>query len=132
MSQISKKYTKELLEEFEWSDVADPDFWVTKVPRIIPTMAAIIPAAIGGAYAGGTAAGAGAAKLGLGALGTKIAVGFGTGAAGAIASRPIESLMEAGGMFNQMKDEGYSDEEAGKAAEEVFWNNAKLISFCEI
>lgn len=117
----------ELLEEFEWSDVADPDFWVTKVPRIIPTMAAIIPAAVGGAYVGGTATAAGAAKIGLGALGTKIAVGVGTGISGAVASRPIESLMEAGGMFNQMKDEGYSDEEAGKAAEEVFNNNMKLV-----
>jgi len=112
--------TEEHMKEFEWSDVADLDFWSSKAPRMIPTIASIIPAAVAGGVGGAALAG----KIGLGVVGTKVSAAVGA----AISARPIESLMEGAGTFNKLKDEGYAEEVAAEAARDVFYDNMKLVA----
>lgn len=86
--------------------------------RTLGFLLALIPAAILGAHVGVGAAGV----LGLGKIWTLI-LGA-TGAAGF--SRPIESVMEAGGTYEQALDMGMTEAEASDAFTNVFWNNMKL------
>ncbi len=108
----------ELLKEFELSDLADPSFYYTKGVAIIPAMLALAPSAIAGAYGGAALATA----AGAGAVGTTIA---GTVAA-VMASRPLESAMEAASTYNSLVDQGHSPEVAGEGAAEVYAKNLSL------
>ena len=96
----------------------DPQFYATSVAEAVPFAVSLIPAAIAGAY-GASAAGAAA---GLGAFGQAV---LGTLGATAV-SRPLESAMEAGGVYNEAKTRGMKDEEAKKAADETFLKNLPL------
>ena len=48
--------------------------------------------------------------------------------AGAVGGRQAESLIEAGGVWNHMKQCRHSDEQAGVAGWEVYKQNQKLTS----
>jgi len=112
---------KDTLGEFDAGDLLKPDFWTTKVPRTLPIMASLIPLAMGGYVAG---AGVGAA-LGLGAFGTMVVGSL----AGTLASRPIESLMEAGGTYNDALAQGMPESEAKKASQSTFIKNLAVGGF---
>jgi len=117
---ILKDYQVDALEkEFEWSDMANPEFYYTKGVQIIPMMTMLIPTAMGGG-AGGAAI---AARYGFG----KLATGVTASAMSALASRPLESVMEAAGTYNELIDSGISKEKAGEAASQVFVDNLSLI-----
>ena len=105
----------ELYKEFEVTDLGDPDFYRSKGVQMIPSMLSLIPLAI----AGGVAGGAGAVALGMGALGVTI-VGA---VSSALASRPLESAMEAMGTYNSLRDQGLSDEDASVGAARTFRYN---------
>ena len=96
----------------------DPEWLATKGARSIPFMLSLIPAMA----AGGLGAAGIAGRAGAGALGQAIAGGIG----GTAASRPLESLMEAGGVYNEAKTRGMNDEQAEKVASEVFVKNTGL------
>lgn len=116
---IKNNEVKELYKEFEWSDMADPDFYLTKGVQMVPSLLTLIPLAVGGGVVGGAIAGG----LGAGAL-----VGSIAGAvASAVASRPLESAMEAAGTFNSLLDQGATREQASEAAADVFTKNMALI-----
>ncbi len=118
-SVIRDSEVKELYKEFELSDMADPDFYLTKGVQMIPSMLTLIPAAVGGGLLAGAAAGA----AGLGEMGVTIAGAV----ASAMVSRPIESAMEAAGTYNSLLDQGVSPEQASEAASDVFIRNMALI-----
>lgn len=89
-----------------------------KAIESLPFMGALLPVGLAGAAGGSAAAGA----LGLGALGTAIA-----GVGGSVAlSRPLESLMEAGGVYNDALKQGMSEDQAARAAKEVFLKNLPM------
>ncbi|NCB03681.1 MAG: hypothetical protein EOM67_16235, partial [Spirochaetia bacterium] len=118
------KYTDyealEKLGEFDWGDMAKPSFWQNKAPRLLPFSMSLIPAAIIGGSVG-TAAGA---SFGLGALVTTITGAIG----GAVLSRPLEGMMEAGSTYDEAIAKGLSEEKAQEAANEVFIENLKQMS----
>ena len=96
------------------------------VPKGLPyEIARMMPATEGlmlGGLAAGSAGAAGAAAAGLGTAGQALA---GT-AAGVIASRPVESLMEAGGAYDEVIARGGNEDEADTAAKSVFLKNLAL------
>lgn len=109
------------LGDITWKSALDPQFWA-KMPkftaRMTPFTLSLVPAMLVG-YTGGVAIGGAA---GIGAFGSAI-----LGSLGATAlSRPLESLMEAGGTYNEAKNRGMDDARADKAATNVFLNNLKL------
>lgn len=112
------------LGEFDWSDLKDASWWQNKAPRMLPFTMSLIPTAIIGGSIGTAVAG----KFGLGALTTSL-----LGATGAtIASRPAESLMEAGNAYEEAKNRGLDEEKSQKVANDVFWNNVKQMSALDI
>ena len=110
---------EEFYDEFEWSDLQYKEFYFTKGVRMLPSMLTLIPVAI----AGGAIGGAAATALG----GGRVAFTITQAVSAALASRPLESAMEAGGTYNQAIDEGYSPEVAGEVAADVFVQNMALV-----
>ena len=111
------------LGEFDLGDLAPGSgWWTTTAAEQLMTNLPLMAAAVGGAYAGSAAAVAAGATQG----GALAAIGGGLG--GTITGTPIEALMEASGAYNEVIDSGGDATEAGKAAQNVFWNNAKLLS----
>lgn len=97
-----------------------------KMVRSMPLTEALLPLGFaGGAIGSGIA---GLAKLGT--LGRGLAA---TGGAVAL-SRPAESLMEAGGVYNEALAQGMSESQAAEAAKETFLKNLPLAAtdFVEI
>lgn len=116
---IKNNEVKELYKEFELSDLAGPDFYLTKGVQMVPSLLTLIPLAVGGGAVGGAVGGA----LGLGRLG----IGIASAVSSAVASRPVESAMEAAGTYNSLLDQGASPEQASEAAADVFTRNIALI-----
>jgi len=120
--EVSGAFTDEealqKLGEFDVKDLLEPSFYHQKVFRTLPFALSLIPVSLIGAY-GGTAI---AGKIGLGALGRLVLGSIGA----ASASRPIESAMEAGGVYQEAIDRGMSEEIAKKAAKEAFSKNLSL------
>ena len=108
-----------LLPEFQWSDMRKSDWWYLRGARMAPLTASLIVPGIGVAGAVSTTA----AKIGLSTVGRAVF----TGVAGAVATRPMESFMEAGGVYQQFIREGKTQEEASQAAANVFSGNMGLI-----
>ncbi len=106
------------LEETTWRSFADPEWCATTIMESVPAALALVPAAVVGAYA--AAYGAGAA--GLGVVGKVIFGALG----GALLSRPIESTMESQGAYDEAKQRGFSEEDAERVADQVWWDNMKL------
>jgi len=103
---------------FTWKSWFDPDWYANNVARTIPTTAALIPAMVI-AYKGGAQ---GAAMRGFGKFGQAVIGSL----AGAAASRPLESAMEAGGAYEDALARGLSTEEAEAAAQKVYEANLSL------
>lgn len=112
--------------EFTWRKMGDPEWWATTGARSVPFVLSLIPAAIVGAY-GGAVVGTGAAAItGLGTFGTTVLTTIGGASGAALMSRPVESAFEAGGVFEEAKARGMTDEEADAAADNTFWGNMTL------
>ncbi len=119
---IKANYVAELGKEFEMADLipfSDASFYSTKAVQMIPSILSLIPAMAGGAMVGSAVAGG----IGLGAVGMTIT----TAVASAMASRPLESAMEAMGTYNSLLDQGISEEEASQQAADVFTKNLSLM-----
>ncbi len=106
------------LGDFDISDLADPEFYQTKVARTVPFALSLAPLAIGGFYGGAAIAGA----LGIGTIGTMIIGGL----TSAVLSRPVESAMEAGGTYDDVLAQGGTEQEAKEAFDKVFRENLLL------
>lgn len=105
-------------EEFSWKSFFDPDFYAKNVARSVPFTASLIPLMYGGYKLGGT----GAAKVGLGEVGKVISGAV----AGTALSRPVESAMEAANTYEEALAKGMNEQEADRAAQEVFVRNLYL------
>jgi len=105
--------------DFTWRKMKDPEWYATTIMRSVPFTLSLVPAAIVGAYAGVAVAGA----AGLGAFGTTVLGAIG----GAALSRPAESAFEAQGAYEEAKQKGFTDEDAEGAANQVYWDNMKLV-----
>lgn len=99
--------------------IKDPEYLLSKGVRSLAFPLAAAPLAIGGFYGGAAAAGA----AGIGAVGTALAAA----ATGALASRPFESAIEAGGVYEEALARGMSEAEARTAARKTFWRNNALV-----
>lgn len=95
------------------------DYVKTRGARAMAFPIAMVPPAVIGGAAGVGVAGA----MGLGAVGTTAAAAVG----GALASRPLESAIEAGGVYEESLRQGATEEQAKKAARGVFWKNMALV-----
>ena len=130
-------------ENFEFEDVMSQEFWTTNVAQTIPAMLSfLIPGTLGvkgtSALLKGTAYFRNLQKFEQAFNGTakglktlkkmnmveRVAVGVG----GATSGRIVESLIESGGNFENMRDLGYTDEQSGRSAQQVFMSNMKLIA----
>ena len=112
-------------KEFEFSDMLNPDWLATRVPRILPFALSLAPAAIIGAYIGikvgvPVAAAIGIAKVG--AFGRVVLASLGATAL----SRPMESAMEAGNAYEMALAKGKTEEEAKKIGNQTFQENLSL------
>lgn len=108
---ISEGYESEYVP-FTWQAVFNPNWWANNVARTIPTTAALIPAMFL-AYKVGAK---GAALRGFGKFG-QVVIGS---LAGSTLSRPLESALEAGAVFEETGD--------AKKAQEVYDANMKLAA----
>ncbi len=107
----------------EWKGVEtviDPRFWTVNMVRQVPSQLALLVPSILTAGAGAGVAGA----MKLGQFGTQILTAlFGSGG-----MTVAESMMEAGGTYNQAVNMGMSEEEASNAATSVMWKNMSTLS----
>lgn len=117
---LNQSFAVDDLGEFDWPMLYNPQFYLTRGVRTIPLSLALLPTAIIGAEAGVGIAGA----VGLGALGRFILGSIG----GAALSRPIESALEAGQTYDEMRQKGKTAEEAHSAANKTFMGNLGLSS----
>ncbi|MGI6078949.1 MAG: hypothetical protein ACOYCB_12490, partial [Fastidiosipilaceae bacterium] len=103
---------------FSWKSFFDPDWYANNAARSIPTTAALIPAMVifykGGAKIAGMR---GFGKFGQAVIGSL---------AGSVASRPMESALEAGGTYEDALARGMTEDEATAAAQKVYEANLKL------
>lgn len=120
-AQLQGAAPQATFENVSWRSAFDPQFWASvgkSSARALPFFAAMLPAMATGYGIGA----AGAAYLGMGAFGTTV-----LGSLGATAlSRPLEALMEAGGVYNEAISLGKSSGDADKAATETFLKNLTL------
>ncbi len=99
--------------------IANPMFWLTTATRTTTlSVVAMIPVALGAAAALPVAG-----AIGLGSTATTIFVLLFGSAAGALP----EAALESGGAYNEALAQGFSREEASKAAGSVYWKNAGLL-----
>ena len=107
---MEKNYIPEMGKEFEWSDFANPDFYQTKVVQAVPVTGSFLASSL--AVMGGTQ------LAGMGTIAGAVST--------ALLMRPFESATEAIGLYNELRDEGYSHEESGVGASDVFKKNMQL------
>ena len=102
---MDSQYIKDLGKEFEWSDLASPRFYQTKFARTLPnTLGLMLPS-----------------------MGVAKAVGGIKGiVAGVMTSRPLESGMEALGLYEQLIEQGVDPNIAGEEASKLYQKNMVL------
>jgi len=105
-------------EDISWKNLSDSNWWATNVTSSIPFTLSLIPAAVLAAYAGGATATA----IGWGAFGKTVLGSF--MAAGV--SRPMESALEAGGVYEEEFKRSGNEEKANEAANTSFKMNMYL------
>jgi len=105
-------------EDISWKNLSDSNWWATNVTSSIPFTLSLIPAAVLAAYAGGATATA----IGWGAFGKTVLGSF--MAAGV--SRPMESALEAGGVYEEEFNRSGDEEKANEAANTAFKMNMYL------
>ena len=103
---MDAKYADEMGKPFEWSDLATPRFYQTKIARNLPNTIGLMLPSMGIAKSVG---------------GLKGIV------AGIMASRPIESGMESLGLYEQLIEEGIDPNIAGEEASKVYQKNMALV-----
>ena len=129
-------------QDFEWEDIMSEEFWTINASQSIPAMLSfLIPGTAGVkvsrmALRGSTLfrnmklyeeAFRGTEK------GLKMLKRMSwtdrvmTGTGGALIGRMSETLIEAGGNFEHMRELGYSDEDAGRSARQVAMGNMSLL-----
>lgn len=129
--------------EWDWNHIGSKEFWMIDAPTALPSMLSLMIPYFGfgrlgaGAFQAtkyakhfrdierayrGTVKGAGALKT------MKRGEAISASMAGAMGGRQVEALIEAGGTWNQMKELGYTDEQAGMASRSVFKNNQWLMA----
>lgn len=109
-------------QQVQWDGIEslmNKDWWIERGVTTIPsTMMFVLPGiGISGA------AGKTAAAIGLEGMEASLFQGF----AGALATRPLESFIEAGTQFNTDLENGMNVDEASDRAANVFTDNLKLI-----
>lgn len=116
---IGDYWVPELGKQFEWSDMATPEFYTTKVAQQIPNMLGLMGAGLAAGYGAG---------VGLGALGIRGGwLTIGKAVSASLASRPLESAMESQGVYTELRDNGVAVEDASRGAADTFKNNMALI-----
>lgn len=98
----------------------DKRFYTVNIAQTIPTTVALIPAMFIGYRA---MKGAGA-KMSLNQFWSTMMGAMG----GSLASRPLESMMEAGDSYNEALEAGKSEDEARAIGEQVYRHNMGLIA----
>lgn len=128
---------------FDYEHLGSKEFWMVDAPRALPSMLSLMIPYFGfgrvgqGIYRGlpyakkfadiersyrGTRKGAQAIKS------MRKGEAISASITGAVGGRQAESLIEAGGVWNHMKEQGYTDEQAGVAGWEVYKQNQKLLT----
>jgi len=113
LTEFDERGPAALVDQRFWRDIA------LQTVETVPTSIALMGASVLAAYAA-PAVGAGL----IGTLGTAAISGLLGGAVNAA----LESVMEAGGGYDEAKNRGYTDEQAEKVFEEIFINNMKLLA----
>jgi hypothetical protein len=111
--------TSEDIGELDWKDMFNPRLYTTYVARGSAFTLAMMPLAIVGGYAGAGIAGV----AGLGLWGTTILAAIG----GSALATPFEAATEAGGVYDEMLQNGATREEADAAADKTFKGNMALL-----
>ena len=106
-------------KEFKWYSFLDPEYYATNASRSMPTSLALMPLSMVGMYAG---AGIGAAA-GIGAFGRGVLGALG----GSATSTPLESAMEAAGVYKESVNRGLSEEESQANAQQAFMQNLAIL-----
>lgn len=127
---------------FDYSHLGNKEFWMVDAPRALPSMLSLmIPyfgfGRVGASIYKGTKYAKKFADLEKAYYGTKTGAealkkykkgeAIAQSITGAMGGRQAESLIEAGGVWNHMKEQGYTDEQAGIAGWEVYKQNQKLM-----
>jgi hypothetical protein len=105
--------------DFKFNLLIDPDYWISVVGPMVGQQLFFLPLSLTGAGLGMQLAG----KLGMGAIGTQVLQGIGS----AIATRPLNSMINAGSYFNDLVANGMSIDEAGEKTANVMTENMQLI-----
>ena len=105
--------------DFSWRAFFDPDFYSVNVAQSLPMTLSLIPAMYGGYKLGGSAG----AKMGLNPFRKAILSSL----TGAGVSRPLESAMEAGSVYEEAISRGMDPEKAEQAANSAFKKNLSLV-----
>lgn len=129
--RLAKSYRTNFydMKTFNHKMMLDPKFLSTTVAEAVPFTLSLIPAAIAGGYSAAGLTSATIARIGFVAarpvLGNFMTVAGGA-IGGTLMSRPMESALEAGGIYEEALSSGLSEEEAVAAGDEVFWGNMRL------
>ena len=128
--------------QWDWEHLASKEFWMIDAPTALPSMLSLMIPYFGFGRAGGAVYKAtnyakkfrdiergyrGTVKGATALKGLKRGEAISKSIAGAIGGRQVEALIEAGGTWNQMKELGYTDEQAGMAGRSVYLNNQWLM-----
>jgi len=121
------------LGEFDYGDLAKPEFYHQNLFRGLPFVISMLPAGYAsfgaGALAGGAAAGA-ATSAGLGAFGSSLVGAISNVAATGVSSlaiqRSMEASIEGGQIYKEVLNKTNDKEMARTAGNKVFMNNLKL------
>jgi hypothetical protein len=109
-------------QQVQWDGIEslmNKDWWIERGVTTIPSTLMFVLPGIGISGAAGKTA----AAIGLEGLEASLFQGF----AGALATRPLESFIEAGTQFNTDLENGMNVDEASDRAASVFTDNLKLI-----
>jgi len=104
--------------DVSWRNLSDSRWWATNITQSIPFTLSLIPAGILAAYAGGATAGV----IGLGTFGRTVLGSL----SAALVSRPMESALEAGGVYEEKLRQSGDEAKASESADTTFWMNMGL------
>jgi len=123
---LKKDYEVPYGKPVTWKSYLDPDYWATTIAQSTPFMASLVPLMYGGWRTLGPAAMRIALKAGVPEVTAKTAGEIAGAVGGGTLSRFGESMMEAGGAYQESQQMGMSPQESDKVAKEVFKNNMRL------
>ena len=115
---IREGYETQYSKPFTWKSFFEPEFYSTTVSRAVPFTASLIPAMVAGYKGAGSLVG----KTSLSPFQKTVVSALG----GAGVARPLESALEAGGVYDEAIARGMDEQQADAAANEVFKKNIAL------